>query len=75
MYQHLVKRALDIVFSLLMMPLVALVVLVCGVFIKLEDGGSIFYNAPRVGKNGRPFTMYKFCLLYTSDAADDSTEV
>lgn len=59
MYQHLVKRALDIVFSLLMMPLVALVVLVCGVFIKLEDGGSIFYNAPRVGKNGRPFTMYK----------------
>lgn len=59
MYQHVIKRALDIIFSLCMMPLVALVVLVCGVFIKLEDGGSIFYNAPRVGKNGHPFTMYK----------------
>jgi lipopolysaccharide/colanic/teichoic acid biosynthesis glycosyltransferase len=28
--------------------------------IKIEDGGPIFYNASRIGKNGLPFIMYKY---------------
>ncbi|NLD46933.1 MAG: sugar transferase, partial [Clostridiaceae bacterium] len=27
---------------------------------KLEDGGSVFYKAKRLGKNGKPFKMLKF---------------
>ncbi len=28
--------------------------------IRREDGGHVFYRAPRVGKDGKPFRMYKF---------------
>jgi exopolysaccharide biosynthesis polyprenyl glycosylphosphotransferase len=30
------------------------------VAVKLEDGGPIFFRQTRSGRNGRPFTMYKF---------------
>jgi lipopolysaccharide/colanic/teichoic acid biosynthesis glycosyltransferase len=29
-------------------------------FVKLQDGGSVFYRAKRVGKNGKEFEGYKF---------------
>ena len=28
--------------------------------IKLEDGGPVFYRGERIGKNGRPFKIFKF---------------
>ena len=59
-YQDVVKRALDIGVGLVAMPVLGAVVAVFGPQIYLEDKGPIFYNAPRVGKGGREFTMYKF---------------
>ncbi|MBQ9068903.1 MAG: sugar transferase [Eggerthellaceae bacterium] len=60
MYVRFVKRIFDIGIGLVALPVVGVFTIVCGVRIKAEDGGPIFYNAPRVGKNGREFTMYKF---------------
>lgn len=59
MYLKFGKRLLDIAVSLVAMIPVGLVILVLAPIIHLEDGGPVFYNAPRVGKNGRSFTMYK----------------
>ena len=59
MYQHVFKRLLDIVIGVIALVPVCLVILIFGIAIKLEDGGPVFYNAPRVGKDGRDFTMYK----------------
>lgn len=53
------KRFFDIVLSLLFMPFVLLVILVFAPVIYLTDKGPVFYNAPRVGKNGKVFKMYK----------------
>jgi lipopolysaccharide/colanic/teichoic acid biosynthesis glycosyltransferase len=47
--------------------------------IKQEDGGPVFYRAPRVGRDGKPFRMYKFRTMVVnadriggpSTAADD----
>ena len=33
--------------------------MLCGVLIKLEDGGPIFYCSDRLGKEGQIFKMYK----------------
>lgn len=33
--------------------------------IKLEDGGPIFFKQIRSGRNGKPFTMYKFRTMVT----------
>lgn len=59
MYARFGKRALDIALSLVALPFVAVVLAVLAPFIHGEDKGPVFYNAPRVGKDGRPFIMYK----------------
>ena len=58
-YQRYGKRACDIAISLVALPIVGAVTAVCGAAIKVEDNGPVFYNAPRVGKEGRDFIMYK----------------
>ena len=58
-YDRFGKRACDIAIGLAALPVVGATCAICGHFIKHEDGGPVFYNAPRVGKGGRDFTMYK----------------
>lgn len=59
MYKKFVKRALDILISLCVLPLVLLVIIVAAPIIYFTDKGPVFYNAKRVGKNGKNFTMLK----------------
>jgi lipopolysaccharide/colanic/teichoic acid biosynthesis glycosyltransferase len=60
LYKKYLKRFFDIVFSLLALPFFLLFLFLLGPIIYFSDRGSIFYNAPRLGKNGRVFKMYKF---------------
>ena len=59
MYQ-IVKRFFDILFSLVLVPVVAVLYVVIGLAIKIEDGGPVFYKAPRIGQHGKLYGMYKF---------------
>jgi lipopolysaccharide/colanic/teichoic acid biosynthesis glycosyltransferase len=54
------KRALDIVVSLLLLILLAPLMILVGVAIKLESRGTVFYRCRRVGKDGVEFDMLKF---------------
>lgn len=58
-YERFGKRACDVAIGIVALPVVGAVVAACGAAIKLEDGGPVFYNAPRVGLDGREFTMFK----------------
>ncbi len=60
MYVKVVKRVLDIIISIIAIPFVLIACAIVSPIIKHEDSGPIFYNAPRVGRGGRLFTMYKF---------------
>jgi lipopolysaccharide/colanic/teichoic acid biosynthesis glycosyltransferase len=42
------------------LPFFLIAFIIVAPFIYFQDRGPIFYNAPRLGKNGRVFTMYKF---------------
>ena len=55
-----VKRAMDIAGSLFILIFLGIPMVIIGILIKLSDGGSVFYVAKRIGKNGKPFRMYKF---------------
>ena len=66
MYQKFVKRALDILLSLLALPFVFLVIAVMAPIIFFEDKGPVFYNAPRRGKDGREFKMFKLRSMYVN---------
>lgn len=59
MYVNGVKRILDLLLALVALPFVLIVLLVLAPLIYLEDKGPVFYNAPRVGKDGEEFKMYK----------------
>lgn len=60
MYKHFVKRLLDIVFGLIGLPFFCLIFMILAPVIYFTDKGPVFYNAPRLGKNGKIFKMYKF---------------
>ena len=71
------KRLFDIVLSLIALPFVLLVIVIFAPVIWLTDRGPVFYNAPRVGKNGKIFKMYKLRSMKVNSpnlkAADGST--
>ena len=54
------KRALDIVFALLLLVLFAPVMLAVALAIKLDTRGAVFFRQQRLGLNGRPFFIFKF---------------
>ena len=55
MYVRFGKRICDIIIGLVALPFVLLIIAVLAPIIKHEDGGPVFYNAPRVGKDGVDF--------------------
>lgn len=59
LYQFFIKRVLDVVFSLLLLPLALIICLPCSILIKLTDRGSVFYKSERLGVGMKPFKMYK----------------
>lgn len=54
------KRVFDVISSAIGLVVLSPVFLATAVAIKLDDGGPVFYNQERIGKNGKPFKMYKF---------------
>lgn len=60
MYCKVIKRVLDIIIGLLFLPFFLIIFIIVAVLIKMEDGGPIFYNSLRLGKNGKNFKMFKF---------------
>ena len=75
----MIKRAFDIVSSVVGFLITLPVFLFVVFLIKKESPGPIFYRAQRVGRNGKAFVMYKFRTMVInadkiggpSTAADD----
>ncbi len=62
------RRSLDIIFSFLgLLMLLPLFVLV-SILIKMESKGTVLFTQIRIGKNFKPFNLYKFRSMVT-DAA------
>ena len=54
------KRMFDVVVCILALPLFAVLFMVIGILIKIMDGGPVLYRSERIGKDGKPFLLYKF---------------
>lgn len=54
------KRLVDVVGSIGVLILLGPVLLVVAIAVALTSPGPIFYRQRRIGRNGEPFTMYKF---------------
>jgi lipopolysaccharide/colanic/teichoic acid biosynthesis glycosyltransferase len=58
------KRTFDLGLTLLALPLVLIVMLLCAVAIVLDSPGPILFVQDRVGKGGRRFKLYKFRTMH-----------
>jgi exopolysaccharide biosynthesis polyprenyl glycosylphosphotransferase len=62
-----VKRAMDILGSLVALVLLSPVFLIAALAVAVTSRGPIFFVQERIGRDGRPFRMYKFRSM-TKDA-------
>lgn len=60
MYEKYIKRIIDFFIALVGLPFFGLVFLFVAPAIIIDDGFPVFYNAKRIGQDGKLFRMYKF---------------
>ncbi|MGM0216068.1 sugar transferase [Enterococcus sp. AZ109] len=68
-----IKRAMDLVGSIVGLIFFTPIMLVIFLAIKLEDGGKVFFKQTRIGKDGKQFSMYKIrsmCMEAEQKLAD-----
>jgi lipopolysaccharide/colanic/teichoic acid biosynthesis glycosyltransferase len=56
----MLKRAVDVVFSFLVLVLLSPVLLAIALAIKLDSHGPVLYSSERIGKKGRVFKCLTF---------------
>ncbi len=71
------KRAFDIFVSALFILILTVipVMIVVPVVIKLTSKGPAMYNSVRIGKDGKPFKMYKFRTMITEQYDQNGEEI
>lgn len=71
------KRMFDILVSsfILIFMTVIPVIIIIPIVIKLDSKGPAIYKQKRVGKNGKPFVMYKFRTMITEQYDTDGSEI
>lgn len=72
--QLFLKRCMDIAGSAIGLVIMALAFVFVAPLIKLQSPGPVFFSQVRVGKNGRPFKIYKFRSMYM-DAEERKAEL
>ncbi len=70
----MMKRAFDIIASLLLLVLAAPVMLVAGILVKLTSPGPVFYRQRRVGRLGRTFDVIKFRSMVVDAERDGKAQ-
>ena len=73
--QRLMKRALDIVCSVVLIILTSPLMLYCAIGIKRCDGGKIIFKQKRITQGSNEFMIYKFRSMYEGADAHSSVGV
>ena len=74
-FYHVVKRLFDIVASVCALILLSPLFLFLVIKIRSEDGGPAFYSQERIGKDEKPFKMWKFrSMIVDADKMLDKLE-
>ena len=59
-WEPIARRAVDLSVVVVALLVLMIPMLVIGMAIRLSSPGPAFYRQQRIGRGGRPFTMYKF---------------
>jgi lipopolysaccharide/colanic/teichoic acid biosynthesis glycosyltransferase len=64
------KRLMDVVVTLLLLPIAGPVILVAGALVRWGSPGPAFYRSERIGRDGAPITVLKLRTMWVD--ADDA---
>lgn len=70
LWQQNIKRVLDVLFSLLGLALLSPLLVYIAIRVKRSSPGGIIYRQERIGKKGKPFTIYKFRSMFVNAEAE-----
>ncbi|CAN5288763.1 N/A [soil metagenome] len=70
---RLIKRAMDLAFTIPAIVLLAPVLILVAVAIRLESKGPVIFRQERMGRNNRLFSVFKFRSMRDSDSDPDGT--
>ena len=65
-----VKRTMDVILAFVSGLALALPMVIIAILIKLDSPGPAIFRQERLGKDGKPFTIYKFRTMYLDAEAD-----
>ena len=68
-----IKRAVDIIGSLLGIIISSPIMLVCAILVKATSKGPILFKQERIGLHNKPFTMYKFRSMEVQKTSDEES--
>jgi len=65
-----VKRSVDVLISLLLLPVILLLFPFIALMIKFDSAGPVIFGQLRVGENEKPFTLYKLRTMDNNAEVD-----
>jgi len=70
-WQANVKQIMDYTLSFVSLVVLIPVILILFILIKLSGRGAVIYSQDRIGKNGKPFRIYKFRSMHDGAETDE----
>ncbi len=71
-FNQFIKRVCDIVISLSLIVITAPVMLAVAIGVRLSSDGPVLFRQERVGKLGKPFTMFKFRSMHVTSTQNNT---
>jgi len=67
------KRFFDFIISLIVLIIFSPLFLILGILIKMGSEGPVFYRQVRIGKDGKPFRIFKFRTMVNNSDKNEVT--
>jgi lipopolysaccharide/colanic/teichoic acid biosynthesis glycosyltransferase len=67
------KRFIDFIISLIVLIVFSPLFLILGILIKKDSEGPVFYRQVRIGKDGKPFRVFKFRTMVNNADKNEVT--
>ena len=68
---ELLRQFTNVLFSIIALLILSPVIIILSILIRISGKGPVIYSQDRIGKNGKPFVIYKFrSMIYNAETGN-----